>query len=146
MPLCYSHFKSFSNKIWRIFLFEQLLFTKVVKLTYQGQDGLGLSGEGRQGANVGWVIISDVKGSPHTTCTRPNRIMLTLSHSPDCVIHQGSISLVSQTMSQFFWQYQKLLIMTVSKTLWHICDTIRLDNWSWQHYVSGQVKLELCVK
>ena len=40
MPLCYSNFKSFRNKISRIFLFEQLLFNKVGKLTCKGQEEL----------------------------------------------------------------------------------------------------------
>ena len=34
------------------------MFTKVVKLTYKGQDGLGLSGEDRQGKI--WVGLSSV--------------------------------------------------------------------------------------
>ena len=27
-----------------------------------------LSGEGRPGVDMSWVLISDIKGSPHTTC------------------------------------------------------------------------------
>ena len=67
MPLCYSNFKSFRNKSSRIFWFEQLLFSKVDKLTCKGQVGLGLAGKGRWRANTGWNQLSDVIGSSHAT-------------------------------------------------------------------------------
>ena len=67
MPLCYSNFKSFRNKSSRIFWFEQLLFSKVDKLTCKGQVGLGLAGKGRWRANTGWSQLSDVIGSSHAT-------------------------------------------------------------------------------
>ena len=79
MPLYYSHFKSFSNKISRIFIFKQLLFTKLVKLTCKGQEGLGLSGEGRQGANMGWVssVMSKeapIPPAPGCEAAQPNHV------------------------------------------------------------------------
>ena len=67
MPLCYSNFKSFRNKSSRIFLFEQLLFSKVNKLTCKGQVGLGLDGKGWWRANTGCNQLSDVIGSSHGT-------------------------------------------------------------------------------
>ena len=67
MPLCYSNFKSFRNKSSRIFLFEQLLFSKVNKLTCKGQVGLGLDGKGWWRANTGCNQLSDVRGSSHGT-------------------------------------------------------------------------------
>ena len=38
-------------------------------LNCKGQDGLELSGEGRQRPDMGDVLISDITGNPHTTCT-----------------------------------------------------------------------------
>ena len=67
MPLCYSDFKSFRNKSSRIFWFEQLLFSKVNKLTCKGQVGLGLDGKGWWRANTGCNQLSDVIGSSHGT-------------------------------------------------------------------------------
>ena len=67
MPLCYSNFKSFRNKSSRIFWFEQLLFSKVNKLTCKGQVGLGLTGKGRWRANTGCNQLSDAIGSSHAT-------------------------------------------------------------------------------
>ena len=67
MPLCYSNFKSFRNKSSRIFLFEQLLFSKVDKLTCKGQVGLGLTGKGQWRANTGCNQLSDAIGNSHAT-------------------------------------------------------------------------------
>ena len=67
MPLCYSNFKSFRNKSSRIFLFEQLLFSKVNKLTCKGQVGLGLDGKGWWRANTGCNQLSDAIGNSHGT-------------------------------------------------------------------------------
>ena len=67
MPLCYSNFKSFRNKSSRIFLFEQLLFSKVNKLTCKGQVGLGLDGKGWWRANTGCNQLSDAIGHSHAT-------------------------------------------------------------------------------
>ena len=67
MPLCYSNFKSFRNKSSRIFLFEQLLFSKVNKLTCKGQVGLGLDGKGWWRANTGCNQLSDAIGNSNAT-------------------------------------------------------------------------------
>ena len=67
MPLCYSNFKSFRNKSSRIFWFEQLLFSKVDKLTCKGQVGLGLAGKGQWRANTGCNQLSNAIGNSHAT-------------------------------------------------------------------------------
>ena len=58
MPLYYSNFKSFSNKISRIFLFEQLFCMAFISYTERPISALSLAGEARAG--LIWVEFNFV--------------------------------------------------------------------------------------
>ena len=66
MPLYYSNFKSFSNKISRIFLFEQLFCMAFISYTERPISALGLAGEA--GAGLTWVDFN--LGMPQETPIR----------------------------------------------------------------------------
>ena len=86
MPLCYSNFKSFRNKSSRIFWFEQLLFSKVDKLTCKGQVGLGLTGKGPWRANTGCNQLSDAIGNSPATSIKIEGCPCKL-WQPYCTLH-----------------------------------------------------------
>ena len=88
MPPRFVNFISFSYKISRIFWFEQLLFTKVGKLTCKGQGGLELTSKGRWRANLGWVLISDVTVIP---CDQHQNLGVLMQIMPTLSVHQGII-------------------------------------------------------
>ena len=67
MPLYFSNFKSFSNKISRIFRFEQLFCMAFTNYLYwKANIGLGLSWGGRCRVDMGGFQLSDATGSSHS--------------------------------------------------------------------------------
>ena len=83
-----------------IFWFEQLLFSKVDKLTCKGQVGLGLAGKGRWRANTGWSQLIDVIGSSHATSIKiwdcPCKLCQPYCYLPD-KIQQAVVSLLARS-------------------------------------------------
>ena len=112
MSLCYSNFKSFRNKSSRIFWFEQLLFSKVDKLTCKGQVGLGLAGKGRWRANTGWNQLCGVIGNSHATSIKiwacPSK-----TWQPYC------------TQMQMIWVYLSVYVSIIYTYLSYIYLTIK---------------------
>ena len=133
MPLCYSNFKSFRNKSSRIFLFEQLLFSKVNKLTCKGQVGLGLDGKGWWRANTGCNQLSDAIGHSHATSIKiegcpcklwqPYCIILCYNLGPNC------------THEVLKWKTLVSIITNIllnwATSLWMFKKKPKQQNWCW---------------